>query len=85
MVYKKNIGSLQNEHASVDNTATNAQTEVIIVIHIIIRFHCGVPHVQHLSLLPSHVSDRATNPLNRDTDWSSIHAFCDQLNSDLEG
>ncbi|XP_037648592.1 ADP-ribosylation factor-binding protein GGA1-like isoform X1 [Sebastes umbrosus] len=29
--------------------------------------------------------DRATNPLNRDTDWSSIHAFCDQLNNDLEG
>ncbi|TNM97496.1 hypothetical protein fugu_015652 [Takifugu bimaculatus] len=29
--------------------------------------------------------NRATNPLNRDTDWSSIHAFCDQLNSDLEG
>ncbi|XP_029365066.1 ADP-ribosylation factor-binding protein GGA1-like isoform X1 [Echeneis naucrates] len=31
------------------------------------------------------ISDRATNPLNRDTDWSSIHAFCDQLNNDLEG
>uniref|UniRef100_A0AAX7T9W8 Golgi-associated, gamma adaptin ear containing, ARF binding protein 1 n=1 Tax=Astatotilapia calliptera TaxID=8154 RepID=A0AAX7T9W8_ASTCA len=30
-------------------------------------------------------SDRATNPLNRDTDWSSIHAFCDQLNNELEG
>uniref|UniRef100_A0A3B5AZ74 Golgi associated, gamma adaptin ear containing, ARF binding protein 1 n=1 Tax=Stegastes partitus TaxID=144197 RepID=A0A3B5AZ74_9TELE len=29
--------------------------------------------------------DIATNPLNRDTDWSSIHAFCDQLNNDLEG
>uniref|UniRef100_A0A8C3AV69 Golgi associated, gamma adaptin ear containing, ARF binding protein 1 n=1 Tax=Cyclopterus lumpus TaxID=8103 RepID=A0A8C3AV69_CYCLU len=27
----------------------------------------------------------ATNPLNRDTDWSSIHGFCDQLNNDLEG
>uniref|UniRef100_A0A671UWG0 Golgi associated, gamma adaptin ear containing, ARF binding protein 1 n=1 Tax=Sparus aurata TaxID=8175 RepID=A0A671UWG0_SPAAU len=31
------------------------------------------------------LSNRATNPLNRDTDWSSIHAFCDQLNNDLEG
>uniref|UniRef100_A0A8D3BPD8 Golgi-associated, gamma adaptin ear containing, ARF binding protein 1 n=1 Tax=Scophthalmus maximus TaxID=52904 RepID=A0A8D3BPD8_SCOMX len=30
-------------------------------------------------------SDPATNPLNRDTDWSSIQAFCDQLNNDLEG
>ncbi|KAM6966451.1 ADP-ribosylation factor-binding protein GGA1-like [Tautogolabrus adspersus] len=29
--------------------------------------------------------NQATNPLNRDTDWSSIHAFCDQLNNDLEG
>ncbi|XP_047213106.1 ADP-ribosylation factor-binding protein GGA1-like isoform X1 [Girardinichthys multiradiatus] len=29
--------------------------------------------------------NRATNPLNRDTDWSSIHAFCEQLNNDLEG
>lgn len=29
--------------------------------------------------------NRATNPLNRDTDWSSIHAFCDQLNNELEG
>ncbi|XP_056263926.1 ADP-ribosylation factor-binding protein GGA1-like [Pseudoliparis swirei] len=27
----------------------------------------------------------ATNPLNRDTDWSSIRGFCDQLNNDLEG
>uniref|UniRef100_A0A8C7PSU2 ADP-ribosylation factor-binding protein GGA1 n=1 Tax=Oncorhynchus mykiss TaxID=8022 RepID=A0A8C7PSU2_ONCMY len=27
----------------------------------------------------------ATNPLNRDTDWDSIQAFCDQLNNDLEG
>uniref|UniRef100_A0A8C3ARW0 Golgi associated, gamma adaptin ear containing, ARF binding protein 1 n=1 Tax=Cyclopterus lumpus TaxID=8103 RepID=A0A8C3ARW0_CYCLU len=31
------------------------------------------------------VPDIATNPLNRDTDWSSIHGFCDQLNNDLEG
>ncbi|XP_039681615.1 LOW QUALITY PROTEIN: ADP-ribosylation factor-binding protein GGA1-like [Perca fluviatilis] len=29
--------------------------------------------------------NRATNPLNRHEDWSSIHAFCDQLNNDLEG
>ncbi|XP_020561108.1 ADP-ribosylation factor-binding protein GGA1 isoform X1 [Oryzias latipes] len=29
--------------------------------------------------------NRATNPLNRETDWSSIHAFCNQLNNDLEG
>ncbi|KAM4634893.1 ADP-ribosylation factor-binding protein GGA1-like [Polymixia lowei] len=29
--------------------------------------------------------NKATNPLNRDTDWSGIHAFCDQLNNDLEG
>ncbi|XP_067089276.1 ADP-ribosylation factor-binding protein GGA1-like [Osmerus mordax] len=29
--------------------------------------------------------NRATNPLNRDTDWEGIHAFCDQLNNDLEG
>ncbi|KAM9746517.1 ADP-ribosylation factor-binding protein GGA1-like [Menidia menidia] len=34
--------------------------------------------------LESHIN-RATNPLNKDTDWSSIHAFCDQLNNDLEG
>uniref|UniRef100_A0A3Q1AH80 Golgi associated, gamma adaptin ear containing, ARF binding protein 1 n=1 Tax=Amphiprion ocellaris TaxID=80972 RepID=A0A3Q1AH80_AMPOC len=36
-------------------------------------------------LLGMEDSNRATNPLNRDTDWSSIHAFCDQLNNDLEG
>ncbi|XP_019960960.2 ADP-ribosylation factor-binding protein GGA1-like [Paralichthys olivaceus] len=29
--------------------------------------------------------NRATNPLNKDTDWSSIHAFCDQLNNDSKG
>uniref|UniRef100_A0A3P8V5N4 Golgi associated, gamma adaptin ear containing, ARF binding protein 1 n=1 Tax=Cynoglossus semilaevis TaxID=244447 RepID=A0A3P8V5N4_CYNSE len=29
--------------------------------------------------------NKATNPLNRETDWSSIHAFCDQLNNELEG
>uniref|UniRef100_A0A8C4GWS4 ADP-ribosylation factor-binding protein GGA1 n=1 Tax=Dicentrarchus labrax TaxID=13489 RepID=A0A8C4GWS4_DICLA len=34
---------------------------------------------------PPVFTHRATNPLNRDTDWSSIHAFCDQLNNDLEG
>lgn len=36
-------------------------------------------------ILFANISDRATNPLNKDTDWSSIHAFCDQLNNDLEG
>uniref|UniRef100_A0A674BUT4 Golgi associated, gamma adaptin ear containing, ARF binding protein 1 n=1 Tax=Salmo trutta TaxID=8032 RepID=A0A674BUT4_SALTR len=30
-------------------------------------------------------ANKATNPLNRDTDWDSIQAFCDQLNNDLEG
>uniref|UniRef100_A0A6Q2ZF60 Golgi-associated, gamma adaptin ear containing, ARF binding protein 1 n=1 Tax=Esox lucius TaxID=8010 RepID=A0A6Q2ZF60_ESOLU len=30
-------------------------------------------------------ADKATNPLNRDTDWDSVQAFCDQLNYDLEG
>ncbi|XP_077476122.1 ADP-ribosylation factor-binding protein GGA1 [Stigmatopora argus] len=29
--------------------------------------------------------NRATNPLNRETDWGSINAFCEQLNNDLEG
>ncbi|KAL0992966.1 hypothetical protein UPYG_G00101580 [Umbra pygmaea] len=29
--------------------------------------------------------NKATNPLNRDTDWDGIQAFCDQLNYDLEG
>nr|XP_043906854.1 ADP-ribosylation factor-binding protein GGA1-like isoform X2 [Solea senegalensis] len=29
--------------------------------------------------------NKATNPLNRDTDWISIHAFCYQLNNELEG
>uniref|UniRef100_A0AAQ5XJL3 Golgi associated, gamma adaptin ear containing, ARF binding protein 1 n=1 Tax=Amphiprion ocellaris TaxID=80972 RepID=A0AAQ5XJL3_AMPOC len=42
-----------------------------------------LPLLCHLPF--SNISDRATNPLNRDTDWSSIHAFCDQLNNDLEG
>ncbi|XP_060946552.1 ADP-ribosylation factor-binding protein GGA1-like [Limanda limanda] len=27
----------------------------------------------------------ATNPLNKDTDWSSIQAFCDQVNNDSKG
>uniref|UniRef100_A0AAZ3RRI1 VHS domain-containing protein n=1 Tax=Oncorhynchus tshawytscha TaxID=74940 RepID=A0AAZ3RRI1_ONCTS len=30
-------------------------------------------------------ANKATNPLNRETDWDSIQAFCDQLNNDLEG
>ncbi|KAJ8363325.1 hypothetical protein SKAU_G00121560 [Synaphobranchus kaupii] len=29
--------------------------------------------------------NKATNPLNKDTDWDSIQAFCDQLNNELEG
>uniref|UniRef100_A0A8C7SPS9 Golgi-associated, gamma adaptin ear containing, ARF binding protein 1 n=1 Tax=Oncorhynchus mykiss TaxID=8022 RepID=A0A8C7SPS9_ONCMY len=37
------------------------------------------------SSLQSRVQNKATNPLNRDTDWDSIQAFCDQLNNDLEG
>ncbi|EMP33129.1 ADP-ribosylation factor-binding protein GGA1 [Chelonia mydas] len=28
---------------------------------------------------------RATNPLNKDLDWDSINAFCEQLNKELEG
>ncbi|MBN3315078.1 GGA1 protein, partial [Atractosteus spatula] len=29
--------------------------------------------------------DKATNPLNKEQDWDSIRAFCEQLNKDLEG
>ncbi|XP_042325255.1 ADP-ribosylation factor-binding protein GGA1 [Sceloporus undulatus] len=29
--------------------------------------------------------NRATNPLNKDLEWDSINAFCDQLNKELEG
>ncbi|XP_074082984.1 ADP-ribosylation factor-binding protein GGA1 isoform X3 [Macrotis lagotis] len=29
--------------------------------------------------------NRATNPLNRELDWDSIDAFCEQLNKELEG
>ncbi|XP_067415552.1 ADP-ribosylation factor-binding protein GGA1 isoform X2 [Emydura macquarii macquarii] len=34
--------------------------------------------------LESHIN-RATNPLNKDLDWDSINAFCEQLNKELEG
>ncbi|XP_004700296.1 ADP-ribosylation factor-binding protein GGA1 [Echinops telfairi] len=29
--------------------------------------------------------NRATNPLNKELNWTSIHGFCEQLNEDLEG
>nr|XP_056703134.1 ADP-ribosylation factor-binding protein GGA1 [Euleptes europaea] len=29
--------------------------------------------------------NKATNPLNKDLEWDSIDAFCDQLNKELEG
>ncbi|XP_063052782.1 ADP-ribosylation factor-binding protein GGA1 isoform X2 [Engraulis encrasicolus] len=29
--------------------------------------------------------NKATNPLNRETDWESIEAFCERLNNDPEG
>ncbi len=29
--------------------------------------------------------DKATNPLNRETDWESIQLFCDQLSNEPEG
>ncbi|XP_078003387.1 ADP-ribosylation factor-binding protein GGA1 isoform X2 [Phascolarctos cinereus] len=29
--------------------------------------------------------NRATNPLNKELDWDSIEAFCEQLNKELEG
>ncbi|KAJ8384129.1 hypothetical protein AAFF_G00208310 [Aldrovandia affinis] len=29
--------------------------------------------------------NKATNPLNKDTDWDSIRDFCEQLNNELEG
>ncbi|KAJ8283815.1 hypothetical protein COCON_G00026650 [Conger conger] len=29
--------------------------------------------------------NKATNPLNKDADWDSIRAFCDQLNNEVEG
>ncbi|XP_067875691.1 ADP-ribosylation factor-binding protein GGA1 [Heterodontus francisci] len=29
--------------------------------------------------------NKATNPLNRELEWDSIQAFCDQLNKELEG
>ncbi|XP_066563385.1 ADP-ribosylation factor-binding protein GGA1 [Amia ocellicauda] len=29
--------------------------------------------------------NKATNPLNKELDWESVRAFCEQLNKDLEG
>ena len=37
------------------------------------------------SLMCSFHIDKATNPLNKDTDWDIIKGFCDQLNNDPEG
>lgn len=31
------------------------------------------------------VSDKATNPSNRQEDWEYIMSFCDQINKELEG
>lgn len=39
--------------------------------------------LSHCPLLPP--ADKATNPLNKDLDWDSINAFCEQLNKELEG
>lgn len=30
-------------------------------------------------------SDKATNPLNKETDWDNIKGFCDQLNNEPDG
>lgn len=30
-------------------------------------------------------SDKATNPLNKETDWENIKSFCDQLNNEPDG
>lgn len=30
-------------------------------------------------------TDKATNPLNKETDWDNIKGFCDQLDSEPEG
>ncbi|XP_068574889.1 ADP-ribosylation factor-binding protein GGA1-like [Cebidichthys violaceus] len=49
--------------------------------HINLAVMAAPPDAESLESL----INKATNPLNRDTDWSSIHAFCDQLNNDLEG
>uniref|UniRef100_A0A672ISX2 Golgi-associated, gamma adaptin ear containing, ARF binding protein 1 n=1 Tax=Salarias fasciatus TaxID=181472 RepID=A0A672ISX2_SALFA len=35
--------------------------------------------------LPSFEKNKATNPLNKDTDWDNIKGFCDQLNNEPEG
>lgn len=30
-------------------------------------------------------TDKATNPLNKETDWDTIKGFCDQLNNEPDG
>jgi len=32
-----------------------------------------------------HILDRATNMLNKDTDWEAVVQFCHKVNRDLEG
>ncbi|XP_018617307.1 ADP-ribosylation factor-binding protein GGA1 isoform X1 [Scleropages formosus] len=34
---------------------------------------------------PHAFPDKATSPLNKETDWESIKAFCEQLNNEFEG
>lgn len=35
--------------------------------------------------LSSVFADKATNPLNKETDWANINSFCDQLNNEPDG
>lgn len=33
----------------------------------------------------SFYTDKATNPLNKETDWDNVKGFCDQLSNEPEG
>ena len=41
--------------------------------------------MQNVVSCVSFCTDKATNPLNKETDWDTIKGFCDQLNDEAEG
>lgn len=57
-------------------------TSRAVIVNFAPQAHAAV---RLFSLSCGFLADKATNPLNKETDWDNIKGFCDQLNNEPEG
>lgn len=62
-------------------TQNKQKTECRVFVYFMLEFRDDIITIHVFSFY----TDKATNPLNKETDWDNVKGFCDQLSNEPEG